>query len=44
MYYEDEKIDKVMVATEAGKGSQVMYITESGKKVSAEKLMASLMR
>ncbi|MBI4822824.1 MAG: hypothetical protein HY805_01145 [Nitrospirae bacterium] len=42
MYYEGERIEKVRVATTMGKGQEVVYITESGKEVSAEKLLASL--
>lgn len=44
MYYDGEKIEKVRVATKMGKGSEVVYITESGKEIPVEKLMASLMK
>lgn len=40
MYYEGEKIDKVMVASTVGKGSEVTYITEHGRQVSSRALMA----
>jgi len=36
MYYEGERIDKAMVASVMGKGTEVIYVTESGKKVRAE--------
>lgn len=42
MYYDGEKIEKVRVATSMGKGSEVTYITETGKEVPYEKLMASI--
>lgn len=42
MYYEGEKIEKATVASTMGKGSEVIYITESGKEIPAEKLLASL--
>lgn len=44
MYFDGEKIDKVRVASTMGKGSEVTYITETGKEIPAEKLMASLVR
>lgn len=44
MNYNGEKIKKVMVASTMGGKSQVTYITESGKKIPAEKLMASLLK
>lgn len=40
MYYEGEKIEKAMVASVIGKGSEVTYITEKGRHVSARELMA----
>jgi hypothetical protein len=42
MFYDGEKIDKVRVASNMGKASEVTYITESGKEIPAEKLMAKL--
>jgi hypothetical protein len=38
MYYEGEKIEKVKVAATMGKGSEVTYITESGKEIPAYKM------
>ncbi len=43
MYWDDEKIEKVRVATTMGKGSEVTYITEKGREIKAE-LLAGLMR
>jgi hypothetical protein len=40
MYYEGEKIEKVRVATTMGRDSNVIYISESGKEISSEKLFA----
>jgi len=40
MFYDGEKIEKVRVASNIGKASEVTYITESGKEISAEKLLA----
>ncbi|OGW55563.1 MAG: hypothetical protein A2Y81_05570 [Nitrospirae bacterium RBG_13_43_8] len=40
MYYEGEKIQKVMVASTMGKGSEVTYITETGKEIPARELFA----
>jgi len=42
MYYEGEKIEKVRVAAMMGRGSEVTYITESGKEIPSGKLMASV--
>ncbi|MDA8087953.1 MAG: hypothetical protein M0Z75_14790 [Nitrospiraceae bacterium] len=42
MNYNGEKIKSVVVASKMGGGSQVTYITASGKKIPAEKLFASL--
>jgi hypothetical protein len=42
MYYEGEKIEKVMVASTIGKGSEVTYISESGKEISARELIAKV--
>lgn len=44
MYYDDEKIEKVRVATKMGSGSEVVYITEKGKEIKSDELMARLMR
>ncbi len=44
MFYEGEKIEKVRVAATMGRGSEVTYITEKGKEIPVEKLMASLMK
>lgn len=44
MYYEGEKIEKVMVASTLGKASEVTYITESGREIPSGKLMASLIK
>lgn len=44
MFYDGEKIDKVRVASTIGKGSEVTYITESGKEIPAVELMAKAMR
>lgn len=44
MFYEGEKIETVRVATTMGKGSEVVYITEAGKEIPAEKLMAGLVK
>ena len=43
MYWDDEKIEKVRVATTIGKGSEVTYITEKGKEIKSGELMAKLM-
>ncbi len=40
MYYQGEKIEKVAVASAIGKGTEVTYITETGKRVKAEELIA----
>lgn len=40
MYYEGEKIEKVRVASTMGKGSNVTYISESGKEIPAKELIA----
>ena len=44
MYWDDEKIEKVRVATKLGSGSEVVYITKSGKEIKSDELMARLMR
>ena len=44
MFFDGEKIEKVRVASTMGKGSEVTYITETGKEIPAEKLMASLVK
>ncbi|MBI4684011.1 MAG: hypothetical protein HY755_02305 [Nitrospirae bacterium] len=44
MYWEDEKIEKVRVATKMGGGSEVTYITESGKEIPAEMMLAKAMK
>ncbi|MBI4654124.1 MAG: hypothetical protein HY752_03925 [Nitrospirae bacterium] len=43
MYWDNEKIEKVRVATTMGKGSEVTYITEKGREIKAE-LLAGLMK
>jgi hypothetical protein len=43
LFYENEKIDRVRVATTMGKDSQAVYITESGREIPAEKLLAKMM-
>ncbi len=43
MNYDGEKITQASVVASLGGGSHVTYITESGKRVSAEQLYASLM-
>lgn len=42
LYYDDEKIDRVRVAATMGGESEAVYITESGKEVTAAMLMARL--
>ncbi|MFA4830267.1 MAG: hypothetical protein WC855_04345 [Thermodesulfovibrionales bacterium] len=42
MFYDGEKIEKVRVASNIGNASEVTCITESGKEIPAEKLMAKL--
>jgi hypothetical protein len=44
MYYEGEKIEKVSVASSLGSGSDITFITESGREVRSEKLLAMLNR
>jgi hypothetical protein len=44
MFYDDEKIEKVRVAAVMGRESEVVYITESGKEIKAEELMAKVIR
>ncbi|MEK7717754.1 MAG: hypothetical protein AAB322_08405 [Pseudomonadota bacterium] len=44
MYYDDEKIEKVRVATTMSKGSEVTYITEKGREIKATELLAKLMK
>ena len=44
LYWDDEKIEKVRVATTSGGGSEAVYITESGKEIKSSELMARLMR
>ena len=41
LYYENEKVDRVRVATRMGGESEVVYITESGREIRAE-LIAGL--
>jgi hypothetical protein len=43
MYWDNEKIEKVRVATTMGKGSEVTYITEKGREIKSTELMAKLM-
>jgi hypothetical protein len=43
MYWDGEKIDKVRVATSMGRGSETVYITETGREIKAE-LIAGLMK
>jgi len=43
MYYDGEKIEKVRVASTMGKGSDVTYISESGKEIPARELFAKAM-
>ncbi len=43
MYYDNEKIEKVRVATTMGKGSEVTYITEKGREIKSTELMAKMM-
>ncbi len=43
MYWDDEKIEKVRVASTMGKGSEVTYITEKGREIKSTELMAKLM-
>jgi hypothetical protein len=43
MYWDNEKIEKVRVATTMGKGSDVTYITEKGREIKSGELMAKLM-
>ena len=40
MFYDGEKIEKVRIASNIGKASEVIYITETGKEIPAEKLLA----
>ena len=42
MFYDGEKIEKVRVASKIGGDSEVVYITEKGREIPAEKLMASI--
>lgn len=42
LYAEGEKVEKVRVTAKMGGDSFVVYITESGKEIPAEKLMASI--
>jgi len=44
MYWDNEKIEKVRVATTMGRDSEAVYITEKGKEIKAEQLLASLMK
>jgi len=45
MYYDNEKIEKVRVASTMGKGSETVYITESGKEIPVKMLkMAGLVK
>jgi len=43
MYWDGEKIEKVRVATTLGKGSEVVYITESGREIMPTEFMAKMM-
>jgi hypothetical protein len=43
MYWDNEKIEKVRVATTMGKGSDVTYITEKGREIKSTDLLAKLM-
>ena len=40
MYWDDEKIEKVRVAATMGRGSEVVYITETGKEIKVSEIMA----
>ncbi len=40
MYFDGEKIEKVRVAGSPGSGSKVTYITETGREVKAEEVLA----
>jgi hypothetical protein len=44
MYYDNEKIEKVRVATTIGKGSEVVYITEKGREIPSTELVAKMMK
>lgn len=44
LYYEDEKIDKVRVATRLGGESEAVYITESGREIPAALVLAQGMK
>ncbi|MEW6584401.1 MAG: hypothetical protein AB1442_02190 [Nitrospirota bacterium] len=42
MYYDDERIETVRVASTLGGKSETVYITESGREIKASELMAKL--
>ncbi|MBI5641303.1 MAG: hypothetical protein HZA17_12850 [Nitrospirae bacterium] len=42
MYFNNEQIEKVRVATAMGRGSEVTYITASGREISPAELMAKM--
>ena len=44
MFYDGDKIEKVRVAANMGKQSEVTYITESGKEIPAAMLTAKVMK
>jgi hypothetical protein len=44
MYWDGERIDKVRVATKMGYGSEVVYITKSGKEIKSSELLVQLMK
>lgn len=43
MYYEDERIDRVRVASTIGGQSQAVYITEKGREIPSEIVLARMM-
>lgn len=43
LYYENERIDKVRVATRLGGESEAVYITESGREIPAALILAQVM-
>jgi hypothetical protein len=43
MYYDGEKVEKVRVASTMGGESQAVYITEKGREIPAEMLLARMM-
>lgn len=42
MFYDGEKIEKIRVAATMGKESEIVYITESGKEITAELLAKAI--